>query len=273
MIKELGQESSIEKMCDLLECSRSSYYYSPKQEQQSHLSDLIEEICREFPRYGYRRVKAELARRGHKVNHKRVLRILREADLLVQVKGYWQTTDSKHHLRRYPNLVKDLEINAPDQVWCCDITYIRLPGEFVYLAVVMDIFTRRIRGWELKRDLSEELTKTALTRALKTHRPRIHHSDQGVQYAASGYVEILKENNISISMAAVARPTDNAYVERLIGILKDEEVYLNDYQNFTEAYERIGHFLDEVYTLKRVHSSLDYLTPAEFEANFRGDYP
>lgn len=269
MIGTYSQESSVRQLCEWLCCARSSFYYHPARREQTALRDVIEAIALEFPCYGYRRVTVELHRRGHLANRKRVLSILREANLLVEVKRFCHTTDSAHGLGRYLNLLKGLDITAPDQVWCADITYIRLPDEFVYLAVVMDIFTRAIRGWELSRQLGEDLTLAALRRALLGRRPQIHHSDQGVQYAASGYVDLLKQNDIQVSMAAVGCPTQNAYAERLMRTLKQEEVYLHDYQNFPEAYARIGHFLDEVYTHKRIHSSLSYLTPAEFEAQYK----
>lgn len=201
------------------------------------------------------------------MNHKRVLRLMREEDLLVQVRRYVRTTFSQHGLGWYPNLIKNLEPEGPNHIWCGDITYIRLRSEFLYLAVLMDIFTRAIRGWHLGRDLTEELARTALERALAVHpAPRIHHSDQGVQYVAHGYIALLETHGTQISMAAVGRPTENAYAERLIRTLKEEEVYLNDYEDYDDAYRRIGHFLDDVYTIKRVHSALGYLTPAEFEA-------
>jgi len=227
----------------------------------------MEQIALEFPRYGYRRMTAQLRRQGHLVNHKRVLRIMREENLLVQVKRYVHTTFSQHDLRRYPNLIKGLEAQGPDHIWCGDITYIRLRSEFLYLAVLMDIFTRAIRGWHLSHDLTEELVHIALERALAVHpAPRIHHSDQGVQYAAHGYTALLEAHGTQISMAAVGRPTENAYAERLIRTLKEEEVYLHEYEDYDDAYQRIGQFLEEVYMTKRVHSALDYLTPAEFEA-------
>lgn len=273
MIGGYSQETSVRQLCDLLDCARSSYYYRSCRWQQADLRDAIEKIALEYPRYGYRRVTAELHRRGHLVNRKRVLSILREANLLVEVRRFFRTTDSTHGHPRYPNLLRGLEITAPDQAWCADITYIRLPDEFVYLAVVMDIFTRSIRGWELSHQLCEDLTQTALKRALLGRRPHIHHSDQGVQYAACGYVDLLVQNGIQVSMAAVGCPTQNAYAERLIRTLKEEEVYLHDYQNYAEAYARIGHFLDEVYTHKRIHSSLGYLTPSEFEAQYQSGVP
>lgn len=263
----LSEEYPVRLLCGLLPCAPSSYYYQPQGRDDTALRDLIEQIALEFPRYGYRRMTAELRRRGHIANHKRVLRIMREETLLVQVKRYVRTTFSRHGLGRYPNLIKDLEPERPDHIWCADITYIRLRAEFLYLAVLMDIFTRAIRGWYLGRNLTEELVRTALERALATHpAPHIHHSDQGVQYAAHGYVALLEAHGTQISMAAVGRPMENPYAERLIRTLKEEEVYLNDYEDYEDAYDRIGQFLDDVYMTRRVHSALGYLTPAEFEA-------
>ena len=263
----MANEYPVQLLCELLACAPSSYYYQPRGRDDTELRDLIEEIALEFPRYGYRRITAELRRRGHIVNHKRVLRLMREENLLVQVKRYVRTTFSQHGLPRYPNLIKDLAPQGPNHIWCGDITYIRLRSEFLYLAVLMDIFTRAIRGWYLGRDLTEELVRTALERALGAHpAPRIHHSDQGVQYAARGYIALLEAQGTQISMAAIGRPSENAYAERLIRTLKEEEVYLNEYEDYEDAYRRIGHFLDDVYMTKRVHSALGYLTPAEFEA-------
>lgn len=253
-------------LCRLLDVPRSSYYYTSKPADDLELRDAIERIALEYPRYGYRRVTVELGRRGHEVNHKRVLRIMREESLLVEVQHYCRTTNSEHPYGRFPNLLKGLTVERVDQVWCADITYVRLQREFVYLAVLLDIFTRAIRGWELARHLTEELAKTALERALKTRRPEVHHSDQGVQYAANGYVEMLMGSGVQVSMAARGQPTQNPFAERLMRTLKEEEVYLNEYRDFAEAHSRIGRFLDEVYMTKRVHSSLGYQTPAEFEA-------
>ncbi len=179
------------------------------------------------------------------------------------------TIVSQHPYGRYPNLVQGLAIVRPDQVWCGDITYIRLQREFIYLAVLMDIFTRSIRGWQLGRDLSEELSKAALVWALADRQPEIHHSDQGVQYAANGYVSLLEAAGVQISMAAQGQPTENAYAERLMHTLKDEEVYLHEYLDFADAHQHIGHFLDDVYMHKRVHSALGYVPPAEFEATWQ----
>jgi putative transposase len=267
VIGVVAQEYPVRLLCDLLACAPSSYYYQPQGQGDTQLQDVMEQIALEFPRYGYRRMTAELRRRGHRVNHKRVLRIMREEHLLVQVRRYVRTTFSQHGLRRYPNLIKGMEPEGPNHIWCGDITYIRLRSQFLYLAVLMDIFTRAIRGWHLSHNLTEELVSIALQRALAAHpAPLIHHSDQGVQYAAHGYIALLETQGTQISMAAVGRPTENAFAERLIRTLKEEEVYLHDYEDYDDAYEHIGRFLEEVYMTKRVHSSLDYLTPAEFEA-------
>jgi transposase InsO family protein len=262
-----AQEYPVRVLCQLLSCAPSSYYYRPHAQDETTVRDLLERIALEFPRYGYRRMTAELHRRGALVNHKRVLHLMREESLLVQVKRYVRTTFSQHKLGHYPNLIKDLTPAQPNHIWCGDITYIRLQAGFVYLAVLMDVFTRAIRGWHLGCDLTEALVCTALERALAAHpAPRIHHSDQGVQYAAHGDIACLAAHGVQISMAAVGRPTENAYAERLIRTLKEEEVYLNEYADYQEAYRRIGHFLDQVYMTKRIHSALGYLTPAEFEA-------
>ncbi len=193
---------------------------------------------------------------------------MRENDLLVFVKRRVKTTHSKHGYGRYPNLVQDLEIVRPDQAWCSDITYIQLQREFIYLAIILDIFTRSLRGWELSRTLSSELALTALARALVRHQPAIHHSDQGIQYAAHGYVQRLQSLGVEISMAAAGQLAQNPYAERVIRTIKEEEVYLADYADFADAYHRIGHFIEDVYQAKRIHSSLGYLTPAEFEAAY-----
>jgi len=180
-----------------------------------------------------------------------------------------RTTNSKHAFPRYPNLVKDLEITRPDQVWVADITYIRLRQEFVYLAVLMDVFTRNLRGWHLSRSLDQTLTSAALERALVVAVPAVHHSDQGMQYAATAYVERLQNLNVTLSMAAVGEPRENGYAERLMRTIKEEEVDLSEYHDFADAQRQIGRFLDAVYNVKRIHSALGYLTPVEFEEQWR----
>jgi putative transposase len=180
-----------------------------------------------------------------------------------------RTTDSLHPYPRFPNLVKDLAVVYPDQVWAADITYIRLQRDFVYLAVVLDIFTRSVRGWCLSRLIDQDLTLEALHMALQAGVPEIHHSDQGVQYAALAYVDLLKEHNIQISMAAVGQAEENGYAERLIRTIKEEEVDLSEYLDFQDAQEQIGHFIEQVYNRKRIHSALGYLTPVEFSLAYR----
>jgi putative transposase len=268
-VNQHADEFSRELLCAVLELPRSTLYYQAQPAADLALRSALEEVALEFPRYGYRRMTAELQRRGWAVNHKRVLRLMREEHLLVQVRRFCRTTFSQHPYGRYPNLIKHLVIERPDQVWCADITYIRLRHEFIYLAVVLDIFTRSVRGWELARQLSQELPKAALVRALRSATPGIHHSDQGVQYAADGYTQVLHTAGVQISMSAQGQPTENAYAERFMRTLKEEEVYLHEYQDFADARAHVGHFLNDVYMHKRVHSALGYLPPAEFEALWR----
>lgn len=269
MIDELRQDYpqySVRRLCQVFAVAPSSYYYRRIHAADQDLRDLIEQIALEFPRYGYRRMAVELRRRGASVNHKRVLRLMRADNLLVQVRRFCRTTNSAHHYGRFPNLIRGLTIGRLNQVWCADITYVRLRRDFVYLAVIMDIYPRAIRGWEVSGNLTEALTAAALERALAQQVPEIHHSDQGVQYAATSYVDRLLSRGIKVSMAARGQPRENAFAERLMRTLKEEEVYLHEYADLAEARTRIGRFLDDVYMTKRVHSALGYQTPAEFEA-------
>ena len=180
-----------------------------------------------------------------------------------------RTTNSQHPYPRYPNLVMDLKVDHPEQVWVCDVTYIRLGNGFVYLAVIMDVFTRAIRGWNLSRSLDTDLTLGALQRALSVCLPEMHHSDQGVQYAAQAYTDLLKRYDVQISMATQGKPEENGFAERLMRTIKEEEVDLSDYIDFADVYRQIGCFLEDVYNTKRIHSALGYLTPVEFEAAWR----
>jgi transposase InsO family protein len=269
---ELAAVYPVTPICDVLGLPRSSYYYQPVERDESGLKAAIEKLAGQWPTYGYRRITAELKRAKWKVNHKRVARLMHQMGLQVRPRRTKQwTTDSKHGWPRFPNLVLELEITYPEQVWVGDITYVRLQRDFVYLAILMDVFTRGIRGWHLGRGLDQALTLTALQRALAWSRPEIHHSDQGVQYAASDYVQMLQDVEVAISMADVGAAWQNGYAERLIRTIKEEEVYLSDYHNYHDAYRQIGHFLEEVYMHKRIHSSLGYLTPAEFEDQWLAD--
>ena len=262
------EDYPVSVVCELLELSPSTYYYRPVQSDESELEAAIEEIAGQFPIYGTRRVTNQLRRPPNRltVNRKRVRRIMAEKELLRPVKRRKRrTTDSQHPYPRYLNLVKELEITHPDQVWVSDITYIRLNQEYVYLAIIMDVFTRSIRGWCLSRTLDQELTLMALRAALETQSPEIHHSDQGVQYAAYAYTDLLKIHGIQISMAAVGKAEENGYAERFMRTIKEEEVDLSEYLDFGDAHQQIGNFIEDVYNTKRIHSSLGYLTPVEYE--------
>jgi putative transposase len=270
VIEMLSSEYSVTLRCEVLDCARSSYYHQAEQPDETELKAAIEAVVTEWPTYGYRRVTAQLRRQGWAVNHKRVARLMREMGLQVKIKRKTRkTTDSEHNFPRYPNLVQDLEIVRPNQVWVSDITYIRLRREFVYLAVIMDVFTRGIRGWHLGRSLDQSLTLMALQRAMAHHTPEIHHSDQGVQYAATAYTRLLQDADVQISMAEVGEAWQNGYAERLVRTIKEEEVDLSDYEDYNDAIRQLGRFLDDVYMHKRIHSSLGYLTPAEFEDQWR----
>lgn len=269
----MSKTLSIFQMCQTLFVSRAGYYRfreTPfKGDPDMGLRHQIQEIALEMPRYGYRRITRELLRQRVKVNHKKVLRLMREDNLLcLRKRKFVRTTDSRHGFEVYPNLVPGLLVDDLDQLWVADITYIRLMVEFVYLAVILDAFSRRCIGWSLGHTLEEELTLDALRMALsqrRVHPGLIHHSDRGVQYAGTGYTDLLKEHGILISMGRRGNPYDNAQAESFIKTLKYEEVYLFEYRDMAEAKTRIGHFLERVYNEKRLHSAIGYLPPAEFE--------
>lgn len=268
MIAVLSAVYPVRLLCRVLDVAPSSYYHRPRERDDLTLLSWIESVVLRFPTYGYRRVTAQLRREGHIANQKRVRRVMRDNDLIRGARPRNRTTNSRHGYGRYPNLIRDLRVRAPDQVWCADITYVQLRREYIYLAIVLDLYTRGLRGWHVGRNLSTELARTALERALAKARPAIHHSDQGVQYAASGYVARLQQLGVQISMAAVGQATENPYAERVIRTIKEEEVYLSDYESFADAQEQIGHFIEDVYQTKRIHSALGYATPAEFEAAY-----
>lgn len=259
-------------LCAVLDYPRSSYYYQPQPPDDTALKTAIQEVAGAWPLYGYRRITVQWRREKQcVVNSKRVRRVMHILGIQGQCpRRKRRTTNSAHHFPRYPNLVLDLTVIAPDQVWVADITYVRLRTEFVYLAVVMDVFTRAIRGWHLGRSLDQELTLTALRRALASgHTPTIHHADQGMQYAATTYVELLEARQVAISMAEVGAAWQNGFAERLMRTIKEEEVDLSEYRDYQDAYQQVGRFLDQVYMHKRIHSALGYLTPAEFESQWR----
>jgi putative transposase len=273
MVKSLVEwyGCSVAQACELIELPRSTYYYRSQKADESQLVADVETVAGEFPKYGTRRIRSQLRRApyGYRINRKHIQRIMRVKKLLRQVKRKKRrTTNSDHPYPRYPNLVKELEITHPEQVWVSDITYIRLGQGFVYLAIVMDVFTRVIRGWHLSKLLDQQLTLAALRMGLTDHVPEIHHSDQGVQYAAYAYTDLLKEYQIQISMAAVGKAEENGYAERFMLTIKEEEVDLSDYADFADAFNQIGQFIEDVYNHKRIHSSLGYLTPTEFEASW-----
>jgi len=244
-LKEDHPAASERQLCRLFGVSRSWYYDKPspqqKVERNLDLRDVIEGIVLEFPGYGYRRVTAELRRQGWSVNRKRVLRIMREESLLCQLRRrFVPTTDSAHTFGIYPNLIKDVEFDGINQAWIADITYVRLPAAFCYLAAILDAYSRRCIGWCLSRRIDTSLTLAALQMALADRQPEpglIHHSDRGVQYASGEYVARLEDAGVLPSMAAVANPYENAKAESFFRTLKMEEVYIKDYGDFFEAEE------------------------------------
>jgi putative transposase len=233
---------------------------------------VIHQLALEMRSYGYRPITEELHRRGAIINHKVVIRLLRADNLLcLRRRAFVSTTDSKHHFTTYPNLARNLVLTDINQLWVADITYIRLRQEFIYLAALLDAYSRRCIGWALARYLDARLPRAALQMALQarsfTPGQLMHHSDQGVQYAAREYVQVLEQHKIIISMSRIGNPYDNAKAERFIRTLKYEEIYLNDYDNFTEVLASVEHFIEQVYNHKRLHSAIGYLPPTEFEAS------
>jgi transposase InsO family protein len=267
----LSADYPVRLVCRATGWPRSSLYLGVAPDAgEAELRQALTRLAGAWPTYGYRRLTALLRREGRPVNAKRVRRVMAALGIAGKaVRRRVRTTDSAHGFPRYPNLAADRVASRPDEVWAADITYVRLRAEFVYLAVLMDVFTRRVRGWALSRSLGQSLTLGALDRALAGGAPAIHHSDQGVQYAATAYVERLTGRGVAISMAAVGVPEENGYAERLMRTIKEEEVALAEYRDYADARRQLGRFLDDVYNCKRIHSSLGYLTPLEFEQQWR----
>jgi putative transposase len=267
---------AVERMVELGQVSRASFNRFDENTPAGHdpdmdLRDAIQRIALEWPSYGRPRITAELRRRGWRVNPKRVYRILREDNLLcIRKRKFVVTTDSNHGRKVHPNLARTMVLTGTDQLWVADITYIRLREEFVFLAVILDAFSRRVIGWALDRTLEERLTLAALKMALSRRSVQsglVHHSDRGSQYASGDYTNLLKENEIGVSMSRKGNPWDNAACESFMKTLKYEEVFRSEYRDLHEAYHSIREFLEKIYNEKRLHSALGYVPPNEFEAN------
>jgi putative transposase len=265
---------SIERLCELARVSRASFYRSLKEqrpaEEETEVRSTIQQIALAHRRrYGYRRICAELRRRGVQVNHKRVLRMMRKDNLLaLRRRRFVVTTDANHKFEVYLNLARRMKLTGINQLWIADITYIRLKAEFVYLAVILDAFSRKVVGWALDRTLANRLTASALERAITQRRPRpglVHHSDRGLQYARGEYVALLEKYGMVPSMSRPANPYDNASCESFIKTLKREEIYANKYDNLEHLRAHIEEFIEEYYNRQRLHSALGYRSPEEFE--------
>jgi len=268
-VQKLSDKYDVKLLCELQNLPKSSYYYVPVVRDDSKLRNAIEQACLRHIRYGYRRV-TPVVKKKHKIGKDRVRLLMKDMDLQVRKRRRKVRTTQSDGTSEYPNLLKGLDISHPDHVGCGDITYRGLMnGSVAYLAIILDIYTRMIRGWSLRLDMSEVLTLESLAKALGTgHVPEIHHSDHGSQYGAHGYCMAISSLGTQISMAAKGKAWENPYVESAIGHLEDEEVWVKEYVDFRDAYSNLSYFLDVSYNHERIHSSLGYMTPAEFEAQY-----
>lgn len=267
MIDTLKSDYPVRQLCTVLGCSPSTYYYKTQTTSDTDLIAAIEDELMRRPFYGYRRVVQQLQRAGWSVGETRVRRLLKQLGHTARIgRVRICTTDSSQPHWRYPNLLKQTRPNQPDHVWVADITYIRLGWRFIYLAVILDAYTRAVRGWALSRQIDQELTLAALEMALNQGTPSIFHSDQGAQYTAWRHTQRLLWLGVRISMADTGQPTQNGLAERFIGILKQEHVDFTEYEDFDDAFRQLKLWFEVEYMTKRIHSALDYHTPAEFEA-------
>lgn len=270
LVAGLRDEFPLATLCRVSGLSPSSFHYRPHAPDDTALRAAIERLAQEYPRYGSRRITRMLRRERWRVNRKRVQRLMRESCLLVQIRRLVRTSVYRPGLGHWPNLLKTTAITHPNQVWVGDITYVRVRSQFVFVAVLMDVYTRAIRGWNLEGTLETSLVRGALEMALREHpAPAIHHSDHGVQYLSTEYRALLDDSGVTLSLSSIGRPTENGYCERVMRTLKEEEVSMQEYESVGEARERIGRFLMAVYNDRRIHSSLGYLTPSEFETAHR----
>jgi transposase InsO family protein len=267
MIAGLKDEYPVQRLCEVLDCPRSTYYYPQQVDEKREVVAAVEQILARYPYYGYRRLQAQLKRQGMDIGERLVRRVLKQlggSRSVGQVR--LQTTDSQHSHPRYPNRIKGLKVTQPDQLWVGDITYLRIGQRFFYLAFILDVFSRSVRGWHLSRNLSQDLTLTAAQQALAKAVPLLFHSDQGSQYAAWMHTQLLESVGVKISMSDKGRPTQNGIAERFVRTLKEEHVDYSDYQDYDDAYRQLKQWLEVEYMKERIHSALGYATPTEFEA-------